>query len=106
MKKSNNPNAARELQSNWAGGRIIQCHPLVASQNRNYKLIMTTALWNYKQYGRKAAVTYLQAQRPWLIEYCNETNLPASGTILDGLLAQEKAPFTHPLFQSRPRRRK
>lgn len=105
MKKSNTPNAAREQQSNWLAGRTIQCKPEKASQHQNYNLIMMNARLQYHENGRLAAIVYLQKQRPWLIEYCNEENLPASGAILDSLIAQEQKPFTHKLFQPRKRRR-
>lgn len=103
MKKSNNPQKAKELRAkSKGGGRGIHVRLLKIKPRTHYEQVMTRALWAYVEQGREAAIAVLQAERPWLIQYCvAKTDLPSSGEILDGLVANIQRPLTHKLFKTK-----
>lgn len=96
MKKSNDPEGAREARAKTRGdwdkitkyreGRL----PGGRTPGQEYNRITATALHRFQHQGRRAAVEYLSSCRPWLLQYCERVTgvngLPASGTILDALL--------------------
>jgi hypothetical protein len=100
-KKSNNPEKARKFsESRRSGSRGFHPFTMKHSESAEYRKIMAITLLRYQTGGRQAAIEYLQYMRPWLVQYCgtmphwpkNEPNreFPASGAILDGLLAQQR----------------
>jgi hypothetical protein len=89
MKKSNQPERARRLRSNW--GRIFSTgRPKAYGEAAQYREIILKALMIYHAKGRRAAVEHLARHREWLAYYIGFGALPSSGALLDRLLAEEK----------------
>jgi hypothetical protein len=90
MKKSNQPNKARGLRSNW--GRVFSTgRPKEYGEAAQYREITVKALMIYHAKGRGPAIEHLGRHREWLAYYIGFGALPSSGALLDRLLKEEKS---------------
>jgi hypothetical protein len=89
MKKSNQPNKARALASNWS--RVFSTgRPKAYGERAQYREITLKALMIYHARGREKALEYLAWKRDWLAYYIGwGGSLPSSGALLDRLVAEE-----------------
>jgi hypothetical protein len=86
-KKSNTPELVRRFRR---ATQLIPGQPLKHSMSQEFNRIMRHALLVYDSQHRSAAIDYLSSRRPWLVEYCRNRDLPASGSILDALIEERK----------------
>jgi hypothetical protein len=88
MKKSNQPERARKLRSNW--GRVFSTgRPKDCDEAAQYREITLKALMLYRDKGRARAIEYLTWNRDWLSYYIGFGALPSSGALLDRLIREE-----------------
>lgn len=90
MKKSNDPNKARELFRAFGARWPIYTRKLPYRQWEEYNRIMDRAVALNAREGRQAAIEWLSFNRPWLVDYTKNNDLPVSGMLLDWLLKTRK----------------
>jgi hypothetical protein len=89
MPKSNQPNKAAKLRSNW--GRVFSTGlPRGYGEAAQYREITIKTLMIYHAKGRARAIEHLARHRDWLSYYIGGGgSLPSSGALLDRLLREE-----------------